>query len=91
MIDTGDHVRHGPTGEDWVVVCVVGDKLSWCGWPEGMADLADCTLTRKATDKERDKLLRELARIDASDHRCRYVQRRLAQPSSHAEPAKSKE
>lgn len=87
MIDTGDHVRHGPTGEDWIVACVIGDKLSWCGWPEGMADLADCTLTCKATDEERDKLLHDLARINSADHRCRYAQRRLAntQPSEQAQ------
>ena len=27
MIDTGDIVRHIPTGEMWVVACVIGDKL----------------------------------------------------------------
>jgi len=62
-IDTGDHVHHGPTGEDWVVKYVRGDKLSWCGWPPGEANLADCTLIRKASPEEREELTR---RIDGS-------------------------
>jgi len=61
MIDTGDAVKHGPTGETWLVAYVEGDRLAWCGWPEGFADLADCTLTRKATPEQRIKLLREMA------------------------------
>lgn len=61
MIDTGDSVKHGPTGETWVVAFVENDRLAWCGWPEGFADLADCTLVRKATPEQRVKLLREMA------------------------------
>lgn len=60
-VDTADHVLHGPTGEAWVVACVQNERLSWCGWPEGTADLADCTLAKKAAPEERDKLLREMA------------------------------
>ena len=37
-IDTGDVVRHAPTGETWTVALVDRDRLSWCGWPEGTAD-----------------------------------------------------
>ena len=59
-IDTGDHVHHGPTGEDWVVKYVRGDKLSWCGWPPGEANLADCTLIRKASLEEREELTRHI-------------------------------
>jgi hypothetical protein len=77
-IDTGDVVLHTPTGEEWLVACVRGDRLSWCGWPEGMADLADCTLVRKATAKERHSLLAEMAHIGDSDHRGRYARDRLA-------------
>jgi hypothetical protein len=40
-IDTADHVLHGPSGETWVVAYVEGDRLAWCGWPEGEAKLAD--------------------------------------------------
>lgn len=79
-IDTADHVHHGTLGETWVVACVQGDRLSWCGWPEGTANVSDCTLVRKATSEERDKLLRELAAMNGSDHRGVYARRRLGMP-----------
>jgi hypothetical protein len=82
VIDTADHVRHGPSGEEWVVACVRGDKLSWCGWPEGMADLSDCTLTRKAGADERAKLLHDLAAMGGNDHRCRYARQVLQEQSN---------
>jgi len=75
-IDTGDAVRHGPTGETWLVARVDGDRLAWVGWPPGWANLADCTLTRKATPVQREKLLRELA---AGSHHCAgWASERLA-------------
>ena len=67
-IDTGDHVLHGPTGETWVVARVLEDKLAWCGWPQGWANLADCTLVKKACPESRLRLLRELA--GSSGHHC---------------------
>ena len=76
-IDTGDHVHHAPSGEDWVVAYVRGDRLAWCGWPEGEAALADCTLLKKATPAERDKLLREIANTTAVDRRATYARDRL--------------
>ena len=83
-IDTGDHVRHAPSGEDWVVAYVRGDRLAWCGWPQGEADLADCTLVKKATQAERDKLLREMAASGSADMRASYARQRLA--ASHETP-----
>jgi hypothetical protein len=53
-IDTGDYVRHGPAGEEWVVAYVRGDRLAWCGWPSGLAALADCTLIEKAAPGDRE-------------------------------------
>lgn len=55
-IDTADHVFHEPTGETWVVKYVRGDKLAWCGWPEGEVSLSHCTLVKKATSEERERL-----------------------------------
>lgn len=82
-IDTADTVLHRPSGERWVVACVEGKHLSWCGWPEGMADLADCELVEKATPEERDELLKRLAAIQDEhgrrDHRKSYATHRLAQ------------
>ncbi len=84
-IDTGDYVKHGPTGESWVVAYVDGDRLAWCGWPPGEARLADCELIQKAVPGERDKLLHRMAdmRLDdrsGYDRRQAYAKRRLAQP-----------
>lgn len=67
-IDTGDIVHHGPTGEDWVVARVQGDQLAWCGWPQGWADLKDCTLVKKATPEERIDLLKQIA--NSRGHYC---------------------
>ena len=75
-IDTADHVLHEPSGETWVVAYVEGDRLAWCGWPEGEAALADCTLTKKATAEQRIKLLRDMAAC-GNDPRTRYAQQRL--------------
>lgn len=76
-IDTGDSVKHGPTGEIWLVACVDGDRLHWCGWPEGEAMLSDCTLVRKATPEERRKLLKEIASMNSDCHRKRHAMRTL--------------
>lgn len=75
-IDTADHVLHGPSGETWVVAYVEGDSLAWCGWPEGKAKLTDCTLTKKATPEQRDKLLLEMADC-TNDQRGRHARQRL--------------
>ena len=81
QIDTADVVRHIPTGEEWIVACVRDHRLSWCGWPEGMAELKDCELIEKATPEKRDKLLREWAtpgdHEKNRDHRHLYADARL--------------
>lgn len=59
-IDTGDAVRHVPTGETWIVAYVRGAYLAWCGWPPGEARVSDCTLPAKASPEERVALMREL-------------------------------
>lgn len=74
-IDTGDYVKHRPTGESWVVAYVHGDRLAWCGWPEGEAALADCELEKKATPERRLELLQEMAKLgdDARGRHARHV------------------
>lgn len=61
-IDTGDTVFHEKSGEGWLVAKVEGNKLYWCGWPPGCADVSDCKLVRKATPNERTALLADLAK-----------------------------
>lgn len=74
-IDTGDGVLHRPSGETWVVAYVNNGHLAWCGWPHGMAPVADCELVSEATAEYRTKLLRDMVRCD--DSRGSYAQRRL--------------
>lgn len=76
-IDTADHVHHAPSGEDWVVAYVRGDRLCACGWPHTLAALSDCRLIKKATPADRDQLLRDMAR-NTEDDRGSYARERLA-------------
>lgn len=61
VIDTGDRVRHRPSGEEWLVARVVGEQLHPCGWPPSRALLSDCALIKRATADERLQVLQELA------------------------------
>lgn len=76
-IDTGDTVHHRPTGETWVVAQVLGERLWWCGWPEGSADLADCELVSKATRDSMRRLLERMRR--GNGRRAAYARGRLAE------------
>ena len=77
-MDTGDIVIHKPTGEKWVVAFVDGERLSWCGWPEGLAYTKDCVLLEHARPEERLTLLHQLATMDGLDSRKTYAKNRLA-------------
>lgn len=83
-IDTGDHVRHQPTGEEWVVAYVKGNRLAWCGWPPGEAILSDCVLLEKATESKRSELLRTMAEC-GDDERCAYARQRLDRIETHGD------
>jgi hypothetical protein len=69
LIEIADTVRHGPSGEEWLVARVDGEHLWPCGWPESRARLADCTLIEKATPIERVRLRKQLAELPISDPR----------------------
>ncbi len=75
-IRCGDHVHHGPTDETWVVAWAdyeTGD-LAWCGWPNGMARLADCTLVKAASDAEHlERLQGVLGSGDSRANRARRM------------------
>ena len=78
LIKTGDHVKHGPTGETWIVAFVEDNWLHWCGWPEGCANLNDCELIKSASESERLKLLEQMAKMPLrNDPRKRYALRIL--------------
>ena len=77
QIDTADTVYHKPTKESWVVACVHGDRLHWCGWPDGSALLSDCELKTKATPEARDRLLKQIAGSSGQGHRPSCARARL--------------
>lgn len=72
----GDHVKHLPTGEEWVVAYVDGDDLAWCGWPDGLARVSDCVLTFEVNDAGHRKWLEEIA-ASKSGRRARHAQAEL--------------
>lgn len=76
-INTGDVVVHGPSGEEWVVAYVRGERLSWVGWPEGLAEVSDCKIVSVATPAVRDALLQQMAKSDGL--RGVYARERLAE------------
>lgn len=76
-IDTGDTVFHRPSRETWLVACVIGDRLMWCGWPEGQGALADCLLVEKATHAERLDLLHRMAETTGQDARGQFARDKL--------------
>lgn len=77
-IKPADHVLHRPTGETWVVAYAdhEADRLSPCGWPEGIANISDCELVKAATDEESREMI-ELwaAKTGGDDHRPAAVRR----------------
>jgi len=55
----GDAVFHVYSGETWEVAYAEGEHLTCAGWPETRADLADCVVTRRATDEYHQKRVQE--------------------------------
>lgn len=77
-IDTGDYIKHIPSGESWVVAFVEGNYLYACGWPLTRAHLSDCELIEKSTDEYRKGLLHEMLNMgDKTDPRQRYARKIL--------------
>jgi hypothetical protein len=82
-IRCGDHVKHRPTDEEWVVAYAdyQTGKLAWIGWPEGRAEIDDCILIGAASDEQHTKYVdswrRSPARKDngGTDHRRAVVLR----------------
>ena len=69
----GDVVKHGPSGETWVLACDEFSGSVWpCGWPETRANASDCELVTPADDGERLDMLTTVAAIQ-SDQRRRAI------------------
>jgi hypothetical protein len=76
-MDTGDVILHRPTGEQWLVAYVQGDRLVCCGWPETAAPVSDCELLEAATPEQRLELLHHMAAMSGSDSRKSHALQRL--------------
>ena len=90
MFRAGDQVKHGPTGECWLLA--FGDtedgtgKVSPCGWQETLAEASDCTLLKAATDDEADEMRRKwsdmrVAGMDIRKSICRTYLMAADQPT----------
>ena len=80
QIDVCDVVHHVPSGENWVVACVDGDRLYWCGYPYGgSAALSDCQLVIKASESDRQSLIEKLAELTGFDVPTLRARTRLTQ------------
>ena len=83
----GDHVKHGPTGEEWELACDErhGDVMP-SGWPSTIAKASDCTLIEAATDEKRMKVLTAWAKTGRgreaeNDWRTLTARRQLSSPN----------
>ena len=52
MLRCGDHVRHIPSGEVWVVAWADDKKLCAAGWPETIVDVDSCVCIKRSTETE---------------------------------------
>lgn len=58
-----DFVLHKPSGEEWVVAGVSGNKIIPCGYPfPSMANLADCELLESRNLPQPDEVKKALRR-----------------------------
>ncbi len=48
----GDTVKHGPSGETWIVAYADEKEVMPIGWPETIAQRSDCTLIKACDDVE---------------------------------------
>ena len=95
----GDVVRHGPSGEKWVLACDEDSagrsgpdtrgRVLPAGYPETLAEAVDCTLVRAATDAERREQLEQSAGPGAG-HRTVVARHQLAQEPD-VEPRKPRD
>ncbi|TXH71304.1 MAG: hypothetical protein E6Q83_03620 [Thiothrix sp.] len=78
-IDTGDTVFHRPSQETWTVCYADYETGRICpaGWPETIADIADCDFIKKGSSEYREELLQSMSKLNANDSRKRYAERVL--------------
>lgn len=74
-IKPGDAVLHKPSGETWLVAAPSPDgmRLICCGWPESMAEVSECEVTRVATDAEAVELAGQVVKQCAGQCRASWA------------------
>jgi hypothetical protein len=82
-VRAGDVVKHGPTGETWVLAYADHERgeVSACGWPESIARIEDCEVINAASDAKHEEVLCAWAAKDDRghhDHRVTVCLRQLA-------------
>lgn len=67
----GDIVKHRPSGETWTIAAVSSklNMLSPAGWPESLAEIADCDVVQLATDEEHQEMKDACMKLPSSDIR----------------------
>ena len=71
----GDHVHHEPSGEDWIVAWCEGDDLAPAGWPNSLARLSDCRITRRLGSPEHILAVLDWVKSPGNDSRKSKVER----------------
>ncbi len=92
FIRCGDVVRNIPSGEKWIVAFADYQRndLSWCGWPEGVTRLSECSLDKRATDEQHaDMVDAWLTKKPRSDNHDGQSMRVLAIRRLHRQEARS--
>ncbi len=80
LFRAGDRVRHGPSGETWLLACDEREDGSVypCGWPETRAMASDCSLVQATTDENRMAMLETVAGgLDTTSFRRRFAEMQL--------------
>lgn len=65
-VRAGDHIFHKPSGEKWLVAAVSpeGKRLVCAGWPETIADIADCEVIKYSDEANYEKMLEDCRVLD---------------------------
>ncbi len=79
MLRAADTVHHGPSNEDWTLACdEMHGQVMPLGWPETLAQAADCTLIQAATDEARIETLVRVSRLPSDDLRGSWARHQLS-------------
>ena len=73
MLRCGDHVKHFPSGEIWVVAWADDEKLCAAGWPHEIVNSSDCRCVRRTTITEHLEAVRDWVKSSGSSRRSKVL------------------